>query len=259
MIINIVGIGRVSKAVAKNLKGKVDFRYIVSRDFEKAKILCEEIGGIPKTYEDEFRLAGIVLFGLNDDTLPKAEQLVAGKVGDIKAIHFSGFHSSKVFPESWDGASVHPNISISDETIDFKRVIFGIEGNIEVAKKLVNLLNGEYIEIKTEDKIKYHLSAVIVNNFSYGLAKLSDVVYESCGIEENVRRRLITQLLESVANNLKTKDFKEALTGPVKRGDIGTVEKEREEFVKLFEEYTTIYDSFVRILSELILGRKIDF
>ncbi len=260
MLVNIVGVGKVSKAVAKSLKGKVDFGYIVSRDFEKAKTFSEEVGGIPKIYDEEFKLEGIVLFGLNDDTLIKSEELVSDKVGKILAVHFSGVHSSKVFPEYWDGCSIHPNISISDENIDFTGVIFGIEGNLEIAKQLVKLLGGRFVEIKTEDKIKYHLSAVLTSNFPYALAKLSDIIYESCGMEENIRRTLISQLLESVSKNLKTKDFKDALTGPVKRNDLETVRREKEEFLRLFKDksITSIYDSFVKILSEFILGKKVE-
>ncbi|WP_448376167.1 Rossmann-like and DUF2520 domain-containing protein [Fervidobacterium sp.] len=256
-IVNIVGVGKVSASIARQFKGKVKFGYIVSRNIEKARLLAKEIGGIALTYEDEFKLHGIVLLGLNDSALSTAHLLLNGKVenGEIVAIHFSGYLTSDVLPQEWFPASVHPNCAVSDEYHRFENVIFGIEGSeegLKIATTIVKLLGGEYVIIPKERKPEYHLAAVIVSNFPIALAYLSQNLYKNLGFSDELARRVIATLLSSVSANINLKKLPDALTGPVKRNDWMVVKNEKEIFEKMFPEYKQLYDTIVEILTKLI-------
>jgi len=256
-IVNIVGVGKVSSSIARQLKGKVEFGYIVSRNIEKAKLLAKEIGGIALTYDDQFKLRGVVLLGLNDSTLSTVHLLLNEKVenGEIVAIHFSGFTSSNILPKEWFPVSVHPNCAVSDEYHGFENVIFGIEGSeegLKIAATIVKLLGGEYVIIPKERKPEYHLAAVIVSNFPIALAYLSQSIYKNLGFSEELARKIIATLLSSVSTNINLKKLPDALTGPVKRNDWIVVKNEREIFEKMFPEYKQLYDTIVEILTKLI-------
>ncbi|MEJ5257531.1 MAG: DUF2520 domain-containing protein [Fervidobacterium sp.] len=254
-IVNIVGVGRVSSSIAHALSGKVKFGYVISRDIEKAKKLSKEINAVPKTYDDEFILNGTVLFGLNDSILPRAEELLSGKVAEITALHFSGFLASDIFPSYWSPASMHPNCAVSGDWQDFEGVIFGVEGTkkgTEIAKHLITLLGGMFFEISKEEKPLYHLAAVIVSNFSVALSYLSSSIYKDIGFSDEQARRIISTLLKSVSENIYEKQLFDALTGPVKRCDWEVVEKEAQIFKSKYPEYGNLYWMLVDILRKLV-------
>ncbi|AFG35672.1 DUF2520 domain-containing protein [Fervidobacterium pennivorans subsp. shakshaketiis] len=253
--INIIGVGRVSSSIARNLVGKVKFGYVISRDKNKAENLAKEIGAEAKTYEDDFLLSGIVLFGVSDSALPDVCKLIEKKVDkNIVAIHFSGFLPSDILPESWSSVSMHPNCAVSNERYNFRDVIFGIEGverGLQLAKNLVELLGGKYVVIPKERKAEYHLAAVIASNFSIALAYLSQRLYTDIGFSEELSRKVISKLFESVSQNIASKNLKDALTGPVKRGDWEVVEQEGKIFDEYFPEFTELYDIMVKVLKKL--------
>lgn len=263
MVVNIVGLGKVSLSIARQIKNSVDFGYLVSRNIEKAKVIARELGGTPVSYNDGFLLNGVVLFGLNDSVLIKAQEFVSSKVKDIVAIHFSGFHSSNIFPKDWDPVSMHPNCAVADEFTKFNDIIFGLEGTekgLAVANEIVEILGGKSVVISTEKKALYHLAAVISSNFPVALAYLSSILYSELGINDELSRKIISKLLESVSENLTKHEIPNALTGPVKRGDWNVVNMER----KLFEEFLVIkhicsecvYEELVKILSLLAKKEK---
>ncbi|HQG01874.1 MAG TPA: DUF2520 domain-containing protein [Fervidobacterium sp.] len=263
-LVNVVGTGKVSSAISHNLLGKVRFGYVLSREFEKAKSLAERIGATPVTYSQDFLLNGIVLFGLSDSVLKDAETLLNGKVGEITAIHFSGFHPSQILPRSWNPASMHPNCAVADENVSFKDVLFGLEGcdsGLEVAKEIVDIIGGRYFIVPTDKKVLYHLAAVISSNFTVGLASLSEKIYEEIGLDEKTARELISHLLQTVGDNISKFPIDVALTGPVKRGDWKVVEMERAAFIEQFPQFSKpfssshdcgLYDIFVDILKDII-------
>ncbi len=255
MIVNIVGLGKVSLSIARQIKNNVEFGYLVSRDFEKAKAISKELGGIPASYNDIFLLNDVVLFGLSDSILPNAKILVALKVKDITAIHFSGFHASTIFPKDWNPASMHPNCAVADEFTKFKDVIFGLEGTekgLSVANKIVEMLGGKSVVIPTEKKGLYHLAAVISSNFPIALAYLSSILYSELGITDELSRKIISKLLKSVSENLAKYEIPDALTGPVKRGDWNIVNMERELFEDILVKKQicseNLYDEMINIL-----------
>ncbi|MFN6992025.1 MAG: DUF2520 domain-containing protein, partial [Fervidobacterium sp.] len=261
--VNIVGIGKVSSSIARQLKGKVQFGYIVSRDLEKAKLLSQELGALAAAYNDNFVLNGAVLVGLNDSSLPDLPHLLEKNMDYISKetvfIHFSGFHPSNIFPIDWNPVSMHPNCAVANPFTSFEGVVFGIEGSskgLNFAKKIVTLLNGKYVLINTEKKAMYHLAAVVVSNFPVALAYLSLLMYKEVGIEENISKEIIYKLLESVNKNIKNHTLKDALTGPIKRNDWFVVEKEK----RIFEEFISsqglscpsLYSDLVNLLLEIV-------
>jgi predicted short-subunit dehydrogenase-like oxidoreductase (DUF2520 family) len=253
MRVNVAGLGRVSSAVLYNLKDKVEIGYILSRDKKKAQKFVDQIEqGIAVDYSDDFKFEGIIFVGFPDSILPKASKLLEKFVGNnVFAVHFSGFFSSSVFPVNWNPSSIHPNCPVANKETNFKDVVFGIEGNIEIAKKIVSLLNGKYFIIPENSKPIYHLSAVLMSNFAHALIFLAERLYDIGGIEKRNFNDVMESLLENTIKNIKKSGVVNSITGPVVRKDMDIVKTEREIFCEKFPKYCQLYDIFVHIISSM--------
>jgi predicted short-subunit dehydrogenase-like oxidoreductase (DUF2520 family) len=75
------------------------------------------------------------------------------------------------------------------------------------------------------DTIAYHAAAGLVANGAAALAAVGAQLLVRAGVPREVAPKMLGPLLRSVADNVETLGFPEALTGPVRRGDAGGVEK----------------------------------
>ena len=62
-------------------------------------------------------------------------------------------------------------------------------------------------------------------NYLTTLVKLADDLWQTFGIPRDEATRALLPLLQGTLNNIAAVGIPQALTGPVARGDIGTVEK----------------------------------
>lgn len=266
MELNVLGTSKVAFAVCKRLieKGhRVSF--VVSRSKEKAGTFVEGLSmGDAVTYQELKSLSGVILFAVPDSVIQHVYQQVKDKcVPGSCLIHFSGFHSSKIFVGAdelgFSRVSMHPNLSFADPNIAYLNLpncIFGLEGDeagLRVAIELVEDISGKYVILSEDGKIAYHLAAVICSNFVVGLAALAEKIYSSSGVGNF--RDLMSNLILNVAQNISIKGVADSLTGPVARGDWRVVEKEREIFEKIFPQFTTLYDNMIEVLKKLKEGR----
>ncbi|MBO8160389.1 MAG: DUF2520 domain-containing protein [Thermosipho sp. (in: Bacteria)] len=253
MKVNVAGLGKVSSAILWNIVEKVEIGYILSRDKEKSREFCKKIGkGIPVGYEDKFTFDGILLVGFPDTILPDAPSILGKFIdvteSDLSVVHFSGFFSSKIFPKEWNPSSVHPNCPVIGKSTSFKDVVFGIEGNIKTAKKLVSLLGGRYFIIDSELKMFYHLAAVLMSNFPLALIYLAEKLYEKGNVSKEMFNDVMESLLQNTISNVKKNGAVNSITGPIARDDKNVVEAERQIFCNSFPDFCELYDKFVQII-----------
>ena len=81
----------------------------------------------------------------------------------------------------------------------------------------------------TEAKTLYHASAVVASNYLVTLLDLAIRLIEEAGIKRQDAFNLLKPLIEGTLSNIGKVGVKKALTGPIARGDIKTVEKHIEE------------------------------
>jgi predicted short-subunit dehydrogenase-like oxidoreductase (DUF2520 family) len=85
------------------------------------------------------------------------------------------------------------------------------------------LLGLEPIALATGAKAAYHAGAVIASNYLVALAAMASRVAAAAGIPNALADRMYLPLLLGTAENLAHVSPAEALTGPIRRGDLGTV------------------------------------
>lgn len=241
MKVNLIGPGRVGMSV---------FNYFYKKGYEKGLIIEKnEIN-----YEN-FLFEGIILIGVPDDIIPNiCYNLKKSFLKNVEAlIHFSGIVDSSCFKElsSKYKLSLHPNQPFN-KIKDISNITWGVEGidenSVNYAQGLIKIFNGKSLIIPKGKKTDYHLASVISSNFSYVLNFMSNKIYDNLNINE--RNHLIDLAITSL-NNIKENGLRKSLTGPVARGDIRTINKERDVFNTYFGDKIDVYDFFVEMLREI--------
>lgn len=186
--------------------------------------------------------------------------------GDVKELsienkifcHCSGALSSDIFKGIEEkgafGYSIHPLFSCSSKTSSYKNLydaLITIEGSKERLSEVEELFKGLGNKTKIIDssqKIKYHAAAVFASNQTIALAGQAADILEQCGFTRYEAIKSILFLMGHAIENIEIQGLAEALTGPVERNDIVTVQKHLQV---LSEEEKRIYISLSRKLVEI--------
>jgi predicted short-subunit dehydrogenase-like oxidoreductase (DUF2520 family) len=92
-------------------------------------------------------------------------------------------------------------------------------------KEMVTSLEGRWVELKAGDKVLYHAAAVIACNYMVTLAKLATDLWQTFGISTPEATQALLPLMRGTVNNLGNIGLPHCLTGPIARGDLGTIQK----------------------------------
>lgn len=163
---------------------------------------------------------------------------VAGEVNwhsGQSVVHCSGADSAAILePARKLGADIgafHPlqtfaGIEQAIENTPGSTFAIEAEGMLRfVLKKMASALGSHCIELKQGDKAVYHTSAVMASNYLVTLVKMATDLWVAMGIPREEAVRALMPLLKGTLYNIETLGFPDCLTGPVSRGDAGTVEK----------------------------------
>lgn len=149
--------------------------------------------------------------------------------------HTSGSFSSSIF-SSIDtsgayGYSIHPLYPFSDKYtsyINLKNAYFSLEGHPKFHNEIRTLfetLGNKVISLDSSNKELYHLSNVTVSNLVLSLLEIGTGYLEQCNVDSKEAFNALLPLIETNLTNIKNRGFEAALTGPIERGDIKTIEK----------------------------------
>jgi len=235
-----IGLGRVGGALAI-LLSRAGFKVaaVCDRNREQLdKVAGQLVSTVLRTTDalQAAREASVVFLTVQDRFItPVCEQLAAaGAVGSGQmVIHVSGSLTSEVLqPAAEQGAAVfslHPLQSIADPAAALRVLpgsYFCFEGDgtaYPLAGRLVAALEGRLLRIAAADKPLYHAAAVVASNFFISLESLAISMLEQVGIGEEDAREMLLPLIRGSLENLALKGPIDALTGPIVRGDSGTI------------------------------------
>lgn len=177
----------------------------------------------------------LIVLAVPDDTLADLVRGLAEsgafRPGQI-VMHTSGAHGLAVLaPAVERGAlplALHPVMTFAGRPEDVQRlagVPFGVtaaEEHRAVAETLVLEMGGEPIWVEESARTLYHAALVVGSNHLITLVAEARDLLRTAGVEDPAR--LLAPLLgAALDNSLRYGDG--ALTGPVSRGDIGTVRR----------------------------------
>ena len=106
-------------------------------------------------------------------------------------------------------------------------VLSGIEetGAYGYSMDLLSACPNHIVRLKSEDKPKYHAAAVFASNLAVGLINQAKRLLMECGFDEDAALKALKPLTVTNMNNIFDVGTCDALTGPVERHDIKTVQK----------------------------------
>jgi predicted short-subunit dehydrogenase-like oxidoreductase (DUF2520 family) len=166
--------------------------------------------------------AALTLVAVADNAIAEVAARVAHVTGTL--VHLSGALPASILGRE-DAAGIHPMLSIANPTIGADALtgavvtVEGAQGPSEHACLFVRRVGGRPVPIAASDKARYHAAAVFASNFVVAtMASAADLVGR--GLAEG-----LLGLARSALDNVARSGPTDALTGPVLRGDVATVEK----------------------------------
>lgn len=144
--------------------------------------------------------------------------------------HTSGLYTSEILniinKKNIHLCSFHPCFSFTtgDNYLP-EDIYYAIEGDdtgYERLETVAETLGGRPFRINKKDKEIYHTACSMASNFLVGLMKIVDRFLKNSS--KNIESEFLWPLVQGTLENIKSKGIEEALTGPVTRGDVNTVE-----------------------------------
>lgn len=235
--IGIAGVGRVGQALGRLLAERGEpVTAVASRSVESAEAAAAFIGGgaKPLSYAQLAGRVDRVLIAVPDDALTGLAATLAesGMCAGL-ALHTCGARGPEALaPLAAQGVScgaIHPLQTIATPERGLAALpgaAFAIDGDAEAlrwAERIVALLDGQVLRIPADRRPLYHAAAVMAGNYVVGLIDAAVILMNEAGIEEAAALRALEPLTrESVANAARLGP-RQALTGPIERGDRETV------------------------------------
>ncbi|MFJ4007258.1 Rossmann-like and DUF2520 domain-containing protein [Streptomyces sp. NPDC090023] len=235
LTVGVVGAGRVGPALAASLQLAGHRPVAASGVSDASRRRAEKtLPGVPLVPPAEvLRRADLVLLTVPDDALPG---LVTGlaETGAVRPgqllVHTSGRYGVSVLePALRAGAlplALHPAMTFTGSPVDVQRLAgcsFGVTAPEELrlaAEALVIEMGGEPEWISEESRPLYHAALALGSNHLITLVAQSMELLRTAGV--GAPDRMLGPLLGAALDNaLRSGDA--ALTGPVSRGDAGTV------------------------------------
>lgn len=128
-------------------------------------------------------------------------------------------------------ASVHPARSFADpmqSVQQFDGTYCAMEGDTEalaVLEPLLTSIGAQVFKINQKHKSRYHAAMVFASNYLVTLAQQANMLMGEAEIDQDTSMNLIASLMKNTLSNLATlKTPHSALTGPVQRGDVSTIQ-----------------------------------
>ncbi len=166
-------------------------------------------------------------------------------------LHCCGAHSAELIGVAREcGArvlSMHPLQTLADTdqaVANLPGSFFALDGDaeaIEVGKEIVAALGGTVMVIPSGGKMLYHAAAVVACNYFVGLVFQALRMLEAVDIPRETGLAALLPLLQGTVRNLERVGVPRALTGPIERGDLKTIEDHLAAFDGFMPEGKAIY------------------
>lgn len=237
MTIGFIGAGKVGTSLGRYLteRGAAVTGYY-SRSMQSAEEAAEFTS--TRVYSSVKDLAGdsdaVFLTVPDDEIIHVWNQLKTLPIENKMICHFSGVLSSEIFSDIGQcrahGFSIHPLFAFSNRfrsCEELSHAVFTIEGDHNYREQIAGLferLGNRTTVIEAENKIRYHAAAAMASNLYVGLVALCEDMLKDCGFSAENAHAALAPLIEGNARHIIEEGVCKALTGPVERNDVQTVQ-----------------------------------
>ncbi len=261
--IGFIGAGTVGTVLGEALS-RIGYRIskVASRTRDSADTLarvipdCDAVSDSTEVAET----CDLIFLTVPDDAIQDVAAGVRWRTSNA-VIHCSGATPLKALAPALDaGATVgafHPLQTFAgegagpdDEPSALPGSTFGIEApDPALRTKLHRIaadLGCEVIDLNSEARALYHVSAVMASNHLVTLIADAAGLWGEFGLDRSSGLRALLPLVRGTVRNLERQGLPAALTGPVARGDVGTVEGNLSALEQQSDELVAVHRAMTR-------------
>lgn len=231
--IGFIGAGRLATALATALASAGAHVVAVSdRQSARAADLARRIPGCEPSDSNQAvaNAATLIFLAVPDDFIAEAAMGITWAPGQ-SVVHCSGVRSVGLLdPIAAKGVHTgcfHPFISLGHPVANpFDGGVIGCEADSAltgILDTLATLLGAKLLPLAGVDRAAYHLAGVFASNYLVTLVAVARQLWKDAGLQDDLAARALGTLAASVARALQNGEPATALTGPIARGDDGTV------------------------------------
>ena len=254
MKVVIIGSGNVATVIGRKISvSGHEIVQVAGRNTEKVDALASSLKtGYTTNLTEISTLGDIYIISVSDAAISAvASQL---QLNNKLVVHTAAAVSKEVLAEASSTYGVlYPLQTLQREVVSVPVLPILVDANNEqVSERLVDFATtwADNVSVASdEERLKLHLAAVLVNNFTNHLFARADAFCSVNLLNFNLLRPIIEETI------LRIREFPpaEIQTGPARRRDFGTIAKHQEilqPYPEIFELYNTLTESIIKFYSK---------
>ncbi len=270
-VIGFIGIGKVGETLARLAHANgYAIGAVYNRTIDKANALATDIDTVvAHQMTDVLGLCDWVILSVSDDVIHVIAQNLSKVDWTDKAIvHVSGSLSLDVLQAVKEAGgmvgSLHPAFPFSDVESSIKAIYgssFAIEYSDPVLRSwlldFVNVLDGQVLEIPVGKKAHYHLALAIASNYMVTLYAIAQDLLHDFSKDNVAIKTALDRLMSATMQNLVKQGTPSALTGPLVRADIKTLQSH----LQAMDDNTLLHETYINLAKlsyPMLIERDID-
>ncbi len=255
--LGFIGPGTVGTALSRGL---ATAGYSVSLFGRRPERLRRALDRIPEgrhaaSAQELVDTSDVVFLTVPDDAIRAAAESLNWEPGK-SAVHCSGASSLDLLAHAAEqGAAVgvfHPLQSFASAEQAERNLpgsAFGIDASSDALladlREMAASLGGTPLVVSGAKAI-YHASAVFASNYLVTLLDVASSLWRALGLSQEDGLRALMPLVRGTIENLETIGLPDALTGPIARGDVGTIERHLSALAEVAPDVLPLYKELAR-------------
>lgn len=238
----VIGAGPVATVLAASLRrGQLPVLGLWARrpDAARAAARTAGVAGFSSAPPDLLLESDVVVLAVRDSAIAEVAAMLVGTGLITKRhvlLHCSGAVAAGevlggVADKVGGVGTLHPLRAISDASAvatGLRGTVFGIEGDAaaqEVARRLVAAMGGATLPLAREQMAAYHAAAAMASNYVVALVDAAAQALSAAGMPLDQAVASLVPLAQGALANVAERGAKLGLTGPIRRGDVATVQR----------------------------------
>lgn len=259
--IGVIGAGKVGQTVARLLaQAGYEITAVHSRSASHAAALAMQVNAdAADSSAAVLESAELTLLTVPDDVIVDLAQMLAnGDLNGKGVVHTSGAHdATSLAPLAECGAAVgslhpiYPFADVESAVQGLPGATFAVEAEntwlMACLGDMVDAVNGTILKLKTADKATYHAALVIASNYTVVLYDVARRLLMGISNNDDAIRKALNGLLAGTVRNIAQRGPADALTGPLVRGDVGTIKAHLDTLTQLDPHIAALYRDLARL------------
>ena len=255
--ITLVGPGRAGLSLALALAGGGhDIVAVVARDLAAAEKAATATGAEVYAIDASLPACDLLVIAVRDDAIADVAAAVDSQAA--AAVHLSGLAGLDVLdPLAASGVPVgsfHPLQTLPSPEVGATRIAgawVAVDASTDDLRAelrvIAESIGATPFDLSPEARAAYHAAAAAAANFPLAALAMAHDLFVAAGVPFEAAQPLTT----TVVDNAFAMGPREALTGPVARGDAGTVAAQLDAVKRFAPEWEQAFRRFVDVLAEM--------